>query len=107
MPGFLSFHDVSFSYVQTGEPSPGEVRKLLLALGVAREAQLIVMDEPANHLDLPSIQCLEEALLPCPCGLLMVSHDLVFLRRLTATRWDLRPDPQSVNRSRLWMNAGW
>ena len=51
-------------------PSPGEVRKLLLALGIAREPHLIIMDEPTNHLDLPSIQCLEAALAQCPCGLL-------------------------------------
>jgi macrolide transport system ATP-binding/permease protein len=68
-------------------PSPGEVRKLLLAFGVARIPHLIVMDEPTNHLDLPSIECLEEALARCPCGLLLVSHDERFLRRLTRIRW--------------------
>ena len=73
----------------TAEPSPGEVRKLLLALGIARSPHLIVMDEPTNHLDLPSIECLEEALADCPCGLLLVSHDERLLGRLTATRWHI------------------
>ena len=47
------------------------------------------MDEPTNHLDLPSIECLEKALSECPCGLLLVSHDLRFLNRLTDTRWEI------------------
>jgi len=73
-------------------PSPGEVRKLLLAFGVARGPHFIIMDEPTNHLDLPSIECLEEALADCPCGLLLVSHDERFLRQLTQQRWQVEPD---------------
>jgi macrolide transport system ATP-binding/permease protein len=69
--------------LETMEPSPGEIRKLLLALGLTRVPHLIIMDEPTNHLDLPSIQCLEEALQDCPCGLLLVSHDHYLLDRLT------------------------
>lgn len=68
-------------------PSPGEVRKCLLALGIARRPHLIIMDEPTNHLDLPSIECLEAALSDCPCGLLLISHDHRFLARLTQTEW--------------------
>ncbi len=71
------------------EPSPGELRKLLLAIGIALRPYLIIMDEPTNHLDLPSIECLEEALADCPCGLLLVSHDGQFLRRLTQIRWHI------------------
>ena len=70
-------------------PSPGEIRKLLLAQGVERGPHLIVMDEPTNHLDLPSIECLEDALATVPCALLLVSHDECFLRRLARTRWRL------------------
>jgi macrolide transport system ATP-binding/permease protein len=75
--------------LESGEPSPGETRKLLLAIGITREPHLIVMDEPTNHMDLPSIQSLEDALNGCPCGLLLVSHDLQFLRKLTRKRWDI------------------
>jgi ATPase subunit of ABC transporter with duplicated ATPase domains len=71
------------------------VRKLLLALGIARQPHLIVMDEPTNHLDLPSIECLEQALEDCPCGLLLVSHDERFLGSLTRTRWHLASAPSS------------
>jgi len=77
------------SLLNSLDPSPGELRKLLLALGIALRPHLIVMDEPTNHLDLPSIECLEEALAECPCGLLLVSHDERFLARLTRTRWHI------------------
>ena len=79
--------------LESVEPSPGELRKLLLGLGIASQPHLIIMDEPTNHLDLPSIECLEEALEDCPCGLLLVSHDEQFLRRLTQTRWHIATTP--------------
>lgn len=75
--------------LESFEPSPGEVRKLLLALGIARQPHLIIMDEPTNHLDLPSIECLESALEDCPAGLLLVSHDRNFLERLTIKHWHI------------------
>jgi macrolide transport system ATP-binding/permease protein len=78
--------------LQTRQPSPGEVRKLMLALGVSRKPYLIALDEPTNHLDLPSIECLEEALDASVCGLLLVSHDAYFLRRLCRTRWEVTAD---------------
>lgn len=78
-------------------PSPGEARKLLLALGVTRRPYLIIMDEPTNHLDLPSIECLEHALDGCPCGLLLVSHDYRFLGRLTSIRWRVEQDRDMRN----------
>lgn len=77
--------------LRTDEPSPGEIRKLMLALGMIREPHLIVMDEPTNHMDLVSVECLESALEDCGCALLLVSHDLRFLRRLTSERWTIVP----------------
>ncbi|MEJ2721814.1 MAG: ATP-binding cassette domain-containing protein [bacterium] len=77
--------------LESVEPSPGETRKLLLATGIAKEPYLIIMDEPTNHMDLPSIQCLEDALRESPCALLLVSHDMRFLRELTVRRWDIAP----------------
>lgn len=83
--------------LESGQPSPGEVRKILLALGVDRGPHLIVMDEPTNHMDLPSIGCLEEALAECPCALLLVSHDERFLETLVEWRWHLEEtDPATV-----------
>ncbi len=81
-----------YRLLESLEPSPGEIRKILLAKGIANVPHLIVMDEPTNHLDLPSIECLEQALTDCPCGLLLVSHDRRFLGALTRRRWNLSQD---------------
>ncbi len=79
-------------------PSPGELRKLLLAVGMTRKPYLLIMDEPTNHLDLPSIEALEAALADCSCGMLLVSHDEQFLESLTTTSWTIT---QSGNNSLL------
>ena len=47
-------------------PSPGEVRKLLLAEGLARQPWAVVLDEPTNHLDLPTVERLAAALSAYP-----------------------------------------
>lgn len=77
--------------LQSEEPSPGEVRKLLLASCIESEPYLIVLDEPTNHLDLPSVECLEEALAGCAAALLLVSHDGRFLARLAQRLWRIAP----------------
>jgi ATP-binding cassette subfamily F protein uup len=51
------------------------------------------MDEPTNHMDLPSIEALEDALCSVRCALLLVSHDLRFLERTTTSVWHIAPDP--------------
>lgn len=84
--------------LESSEPSPGEVRKILLATGIAKTPHLIIMDEPTNHLDLPSIESLESALVACPCGLLLVSHDRDFLDALAHTRWHISEDSGTKDR---------
>lgn len=83
------------------QPSPGEVRKLLLALGIARGPHLIVMDEPTNHMDITGIECLEDALAAAPCAMLLVSHDERFLSRLATIRWDLSETAPGVSRLKV------
>jgi ATPase subunit of ABC transporter with duplicated ATPase domains len=75
--------------LDSATPSPGETRKLLLALGITRQPHIILMDEPTNHMDLPSIECLEQALSECSCCLVLISHDRWFLNRLTRQRWHI------------------
>ncbi|MDF3058693.1 MAG: transporter [Rariglobus sp.] len=84
--------------LESALPSPGEVRKLLLAIGIVRGPHLIVMDEPTNHMDLPGILCLEEALADCPCAMLLVSHDESFLEKITGTDWHLMRDDSGDTR---------
>lgn len=76
----------------TDIPSPGETRKLLLALGITRDPHIIIMDEPTNHMDLVSVECLEDALKNVSCALLLVSHDRKFLNSLTRDEWKISGD---------------
>lgn len=80
--------------LESRQPSPGEVRKLLLAMGMSRLPHIIIMDEPTNHLDLPSIEALEAALADCPCALLLVSHDRRFIENVGARTWSIEADGQ-------------
>ena len=73
--------------LETRAPTPGEVRKLMLAEGLTRNPELIVLDEPTNHMDLPSIEHVESALRECPCSQLLVSHDRIFLRKVCSAVW--------------------
>ncbi len=62
---------------------------------MTRAPHIIIMDEPTNHIDLPSIECLEQALAECPCCLLLVSHDRRFLQALTEKTWEIRKGTES------------
>lgn len=73
--------------LETVLPSPGEIRKLLLAEGIMSNPGIIIMDEPTNHMDLPSIECIENALSECPCAQILVSHDLSFLKNTVSHFW--------------------
>ena len=59
--------------------SGGERNRLLLARLFARPANLLVMDEPTNDLDVETLELLEELLLEYQGTLLLVSHDRTFL----------------------------
>lgn len=64
--------------------SPGErMRAALIALFERRPAiELLALDEPTNHLDLLGIAKLERVLRAWPGGLLVVSHDSLFLHNI-------------------------
>ncbi|MER2097753.1 MAG: ABC-F family ATP-binding cassette domain-containing protein [Pseudomonas qingdaonensis] len=68
----------------SGLLSGGERLKAALAavLYSDQPAQLLLLDEPSNHLDLPSLQALEQMLCQYQGTLLVASHDLVFLQHL-------------------------
>ncbi len=59
--------------------SGGERNRLLLARLFARPANLLVMDEPTNDLDVETLELLEDLLMDYQGTLLLVSHDRTFL----------------------------
>jgi len=73
--------------LETDTPSPGEIRKLMLAEGILKNPGIIILDEPTNHMDLPSIECVEQALEECSCAQLLVSHDRIFLKNTVKEYW--------------------
>ena len=87
--------------LETEIPSPGEIRKILLALGMLKMPHIIIMDEPTNHMDLASINCLEKALTECPCAVLLVSHDKRFLSAIIKTEWHI----SEKNKDEFILNA--
>jgi ATP-binding cassette subfamily F protein uup len=62
--------------------SGGERARLMLAKVLCRGGNVLVLDEPTNDLDLPSLRMLEEALVDFDGAVLVVSHDRYFLDRI-------------------------
>ncbi len=62
--------------------SGGERARLMLAKVLRRGGNVLVLDEPTNDLDLPSLRMLEEALADFDGSVLVVSHDRYFLDRI-------------------------
>ena len=63
--------------------SPGELRKLMIALAVQRPLSLLILDEPTNHMDITSVLALENTLASLDCAMIVVSHDKAFLEKIT------------------------
>ncbi|HVV00720.1 MAG TPA: ATP-binding cassette domain-containing protein, partial [Verrucomicrobiae bacterium] len=75
-----------FSDERVNEPvarlSGGERARLMLAKVLRRGGNVLVLDEPTNDLDLPSLRMLEEAVADFDGTVLVVSHDRYFLDRI-------------------------
>ena len=65
--------------------SGGERNRLLLARLFAQPANLLVMDEPTNDLDVETLEILEDLLLDYDGTLLLVSHDRAFLNNIVTS----------------------
>jgi ATPase subunit of ABC transporter with duplicated ATPase domains len=77
-------------FVKVEDLSFGERARLMLALLIARGCNFLMLDEPINHLDIPSREHFEQALSQFPGTVLAVVHDRAFIRRLATGIWEMR-----------------
>ncbi len=77
---FLFDPEKQYTYIH--KLSGGEKRRLHLLSILFRNPNFLILDEPTNDLDLPTLAILEEFLLDFPGCLMIVSHDRYFMDRL-------------------------
>ena len=63
--------------------SGGEQARILIARLMLEPADLLILDEPTNDLDIPTLEVLEESLLEFPGALVLVTHDRYLLDRVS------------------------
>ena len=80
----LSLQNIDFSQKLSG----GEIRKIFIAKAFLKEPDVILLDEPTNHIDLPTIFWLENKLLNLNTTMILISHDHDFLNKIgNKTYW--------------------
>ncbi|MBX3051706.1 MAG: ABC-F family ATP-binding cassette domain-containing protein [Caldilineaceae bacterium] len=67
---------------RVGTLSGGQRKRVALARALIDRADLLILDEPTNHIDAETVDWLEEYLVSTPGSLLMVTHDRYFLDRV-------------------------
>ncbi|MFN7943308.1 MAG: ABC-F family ATP-binding cassette domain-containing protein [Thermoanaerobaculia bacterium] len=65
--------------------SGGEQARILIARLMLLPADLLILDEPTNDLDIPTLEVLEESLLEFPGALVLVTHDRYLLDRVSSS----------------------
>ncbi|CND84310.1 ABC-F family ATP-binding cassette domain-containing protein [Yersinia nurmii] len=85
----LGFDEAAWS-LTAGTLSGGQHTRLLLARALIRQPDLLLLDEPSNHLDLPTLLWLEQFLQNWSGSFVLVSHDRCLLDSVTNCTWILR-----------------
>ena len=70
--------------------SGGEKNKVSLALLLVSDANVLVLDEPTNYLDIASMEAIEEALTGYGGTILFVSHDEQFVKNVATHIWQIK-----------------
>lgn len=91
---FLFAGDDVFQSVET--LSFGQRSRLMLALLVAHHCNLLLLDEPLNHLDLTSQEAFEGALSQFEGTILAIAHDQYFIERFAQVIWRFLPAGMQV-----------
>jgi ATP-binding cassette, subfamily F, member 3 len=78
-------------YKQVSTLSGGERGRLALAKLSLAKANLLLLDEPSNHLDIPSQEILQEVLFHYQGTILLVSHDRYLIDALGTQIWEIDP----------------
>jgi ATP-binding cassette subfamily F protein 3 len=89
--------------------SGGQQNRLLLAKLLLAEPDILLLDEPSNHLDIEATEWLEEHLIASRQAIVVVSHDRYFLDRVTNRTWELyhgTVDAYVGNFSAYWRQKG-
>jgi ATP-binding cassette subfamily F protein 3 len=76
-------------FVPVGRLSFGERSRLALALLAVRGCNFLLLDEPINHLDIPSRESFERAMARFEGTVVAVVHDRYFIERFATTIWVL------------------
>jgi len=104
---FLFPPDQQYTYVS--KLSGGEKRRLHLLSILFRNPNFLILDEPTNDLDLPTLGVLENFLSDYPGCLLIVSHDRYFMDRLVDHMFvfegegEIRDFPGNYSQYRIWL----
>ena len=69
--------------VPVGRLSGGEQARILIARLMREPADLLILDEPTNDLDIPTLEVLEDSLAEFDGGLVLVTHDRFMLERVS------------------------
>jgi ATP-binding cassette subfamily F protein uup len=84
--------------------SGGERNRLMLARLFARPANVLVMDEPTNDLDIETLELLEERIAEFPGTVLLVSHDRAFLDSIVTSTLAFEGDGRVVEYVGGWQD---
>lgn len=72
--------------------SGGERNRVLLAKQLLKPANILVLDEPTNDLDMPTLELLEESVASFNGTLLLISHDRAFMDNVVTSTWVFSTD---------------